>query len=172
LEVNSYYKEGFSGAASQTGAIMKILVVDDDRAVRDFLRNALETIGHHVIGEAEDGMEALSFYEKQRPDLVFMDIDMPIMDGFDIIDVVRRIDPNAKIVVITGTSRQLAEAHGAGALGLLRKPFKYEDLEKLLSQIQAAFRVNPKIRPQHLTQLLKRTLPLEAVVNGIEQKKA
>ena len=84
---------------------MKVLVVDDDQAVRAFLCDALETIGHHVIGVAEDGMEALSLYEKNRPDLVFMDIDMPIMDGFDIIDVVRRIDPNAKIVVITGTER-------------------------------------------------------------------
>ena|SRR3989344_6113377 len=151
---------------------MKVLVVDDDPAVRSFLCEALETIGHHVIGVAEDGMEALSLYEKNRPDLIFMDIDMPIMDGFDIIDVVRRIDPNAKIVVITGTERHLDEAHKAGALGLLRKPFRLEDIELLLSQIQAAFRVNPRIRPKHLTEILKRSLANGARESGAEHKKA
>lgn len=151
---------------------MKVLVVDDDQAVRSFLCDALETIGHHVIGVAEDGMEALSFYEKERPDLVFMDIDMPIMDGFDIIDVVRRIDPNAKIVVITGTARELDEVHKAGALGLLHKPFRIEDLESILSQIQAAFRVNPRIRPKHLTEILKRSLAVDARASSAEHKKA
>lgn len=151
---------------------MKVLVVDDDQAVRSFLCDALETIGHHVIGVAEDGMEALSFYEKERPDLVFMDIDMPIMDGFDIIDVVRRIDPNAKIVVITGTARHLDEVHKAGALGMLQKPFRVEDLESILSQIQAAFRVNPRIRPKHLTELLKRSLAVDARASSAEHKKA
>jgi len=152
---------------------MKVLVVDDDQAVRAFLCDALETIGHHVIGVAEDGMEALAFYEKKRPDLVFMDIDMPIMDGFDIIDVIRRIDPNAKIVVITGTERHIEEAQKAGALGLLRKPFRVEDIERLLSQIQAAFRVNPRIRPKHLTEILKRSLVTGAHdSSGAEHKKA
>lgn len=151
---------------------MKILVVDDDQAVRAFLCDALETIGHHVVGVAENGMEALSLYEKDRPDLVFMDIDMPIMDGFDIIDVVRRIDPNAKIVVITGTARKLDEVHEAGALGLLQKPFRVEDIETLLSQIQAAFRVNPRIRPKHLTDLLKRSLIAESRISSAEHKKA
>lgn len=151
---------------------MKVLVVDDDQAVRAFLCDALETIGHHVIGVAEDGMEALSLYEKNRPDLVFMDIDMPIMDGFDIIDVVRRIDPNAKIVVITGTDRKIDEAHKAGALGLLRKPFRVEDIETLLGQIQAAFRVNPRIRPKHLTEILKRSIRTALTESSAEHKKA
>ncbi len=149
---------------------MKVLVVDDDQVVRSFLCDALETIGHHVIGVAEDGIEALSLYEKNRPDLIFMDIDMPIMDGFDIIDIVRRIDPNAKIVVITGTERNIDEAHRAGALGLLRKPFRLEDIELLLSQIQAAFRVNPRIRPKHLTEILKRSLATDARENSSDQR--
>ncbi|MBV9462665.1 MAG: response regulator [Verrucomicrobiae bacterium] len=138
---------------------MKILLVDDQVTIRTFLREAILSLGHEVAGEASDGLEALSLYEAVKPDLVLMDIDIPIMNGFDIIDLSRRVDPNARIVVITGTGRGAEEAHNAGAISLLRKPFSAEDLEKIVGRIDAAMREDPKVRPKRLTEILNKPTP-------------
>jgi two-component system, chemotaxis family, chemotaxis protein CheY len=86
-----------------------ILVVDDDAAVRLLLRTLLERRGHFVV-EAENGDEGLRYYRAAPTDLVITDIQMPVMDGLQMIKELRGDFPTAKIIAISGEKGGLAAA--------------------------------------------------------------
>lgn len=122
------------------GDIMaRILVVDDAAFMRVLLKNILKSGGHEVVGEAENGIEALEKYEELKPDLVTMDIVMPHLDGIETTRSIIKIDPKARIVMCTAVGQQakVLEAIKAGARGYIVKPFQadkvLEEIEKVLS---------------------------------------
>lgn len=80
----------------------KILVVDDDPNVSTVFGEIAGLIGYRSVEKAENGLEALEKYEILKPELVLMDLDMPVMDGYRACREIRRSDPDAKIIVITG----------------------------------------------------------------------
>lgn len=103
----------------------KILVVDDTKFMRQTLSSILTNNGHEVIGEAENGEKAVELYEKFRPDLVTMDITMPVLNG---IEAARRIlakDPDASIIMCSAIGQQkiVVEAIQIGAKDFIVKPF-------------------------------------------------
>jgi CheY-like chemotaxis protein len=89
--------------------VARILVVDDDNAVRLLLRAVLERRGHSMV-EAENGAEGLQYYRAAPTDLVITDIQMPVMDGLQMIKALRGAFPAAKIIVISGEKGGLAAA--------------------------------------------------------------
>ena len=107
----------------------KVLLVDDSGLARRTTRRVLEGAGYAVV-EAEDGLSALERYFVDRPDIVLLDLVMKGMYGLEVLEQIRRMDANAKIIVISAdiqtTSRELVNA--AGATGFLNKPVKPEDL--------------------------------------------
>lgn len=104
----------------------RILVVDDSMFMRGMLRGILEGNGYIVIGEAENGMEALQKYVELKPDLVTMDITMPDMTGLEAVKAIRQIDGNARIIMCSamGQNAMVMEAIKNGALDFIIKPFK------------------------------------------------
>jgi len=80
----------------------KILVVDDDPNVSTVLGEIAGLIGYRSVEKAENGLKALEKYEVLKPELVLMDLDMPVMDGYRACREIRQSDPDAKIIVITG----------------------------------------------------------------------
>jgi two-component system chemotaxis response regulator CheY len=131
---------------------MKILLVDDVDLERQFIRDTIEKLGHEVLGEAADGVTALRLFEVERPDLVFMDIDIPIMNGFDIIALMLEMDPKTRIVVITGMDVERDVVLKSGALGVMKKPLRVAKVEQMLRQVMAAFRNEKELRPGQLTE--------------------
>lgn len=89
--------------------VARVLVVDDDKSVRLLLRAMLESCGHSVV-EAENGAEGLWYYRAAPTDLVVTDIQMPVMDGLQMIKELRGAFPTAKIIAISGEKGQLAAA--------------------------------------------------------------
>ena len=114
-----------------------VMIVDDAMFMRHTLRKMLEKNHYNVIGEADNGMNALIQYKELQPDIVTMDITMPEIGGIEAVQLIRRIDPQAKIVMMSAMGQQsmVREAIVAGAQGFLVKPFKEEDVVKALSKL-------------------------------------
>lgn len=116
---------------------VRILIVDDAMFIRHSLKQMLESHGHVVVGEADNGMKAVRKYKELRPDLVTMDITMPEMDGIKALKAIKQIDVNAKVIMISTMGQQnfVKEAILAGAKGFVLKPLKEEQLVKGLSAV-------------------------------------
>lgn len=102
----------------------KILICDDAVFMRLTIREALESAGHEIVGEAEGPDEALQLYKDKKPDLVTMDLLMK-KSGIEGIKAIKNHDPNAKIIVASVLSEQegeVVEAVRAGAMGIIAKP--------------------------------------------------
>ena len=111
---------------------IRIMIVDDDRDLAESLAELLEIHGYtvHIAG---NGQEAIERYRDGNFDMTFMDVRMPVMNGVDSFFEIRRLNPSAKVVMMTGFKEPMvAKALDSGALGLLNKPFGLQDmLEKL-----------------------------------------
>lgn len=104
----------------------KIMVVDDAAFLRAMLRDILVKAGHEVVYEAENGREAIDKYKAYRPDLVTMDITMPVMEGLEAVKEIRKLDPTANIVMCSamGQKNLVIEAIQSGAKDFIVKPFQ------------------------------------------------
>ncbi|WP_108669300.1 response regulator [Peribacillus acanthi] len=103
----------------------RILVVDDAKFMRMTLSHILEKAQHEVVGEAENGKEAILLYRDQKPDIVTMDITMPEMSGIDAVREIKKEFPEAKIIMCSamGQQKMVVEAIEAGAKDFIVKPF-------------------------------------------------
>ncbi|MFT4925393.1 MAG: two-component system chemotaxis response regulator CheY [Phenylobacterium sp.] len=115
----------------------KVLVVDDSVMMRRNLTALLEESGHEVIGEAKNGMLALSAYEKYQPDLVTMDITMPVMDGITAVKKIIEAYPDAIIIMISAQNQQMMvyDAIKSGAKNYLLKPIRVEKLKQVIIEV-------------------------------------
>ncbi|MDQ4088747.1 MAG: response regulator transcription factor [Actinomycetota bacterium] len=108
----------------------RILLADDHRMLRDSLRRALEDHGFDVVGEAPDGAEAVRLVQALRPDVVLMDVSMPVLDGVEATRQISRIAPESQVVMLTmhADGDVMARAIQAGAVGYLVKDCSIEDV--------------------------------------------
>jgi two-component system chemotaxis response regulator CheY len=117
----------------------KVLIVDDDPFIRKLIATTLEDVAGFELIQASDGAEAVDIAAREQPELVFMDIDMPRLDGIAACARIREQPEtsNATIVMLTATSRTDNErrAEDAGADLFLTKPFSPLDLLRLVDQI-------------------------------------
>ena len=114
--------------------VIKTLIVDDEPIARQILREELNTMADvDLIGEADDGKEALRKIVDLQPDLVFLDLQMPLIDGFE---VVRRLSGThlPVIVIVTAFHEHAIEAFEAGAIDYLLKPVRGERLRKAVDR--------------------------------------
>jgi len=104
---------------------MKVLIADDSEFMRSLLREILEE-EYAIVGEAENGVEAIELYNENDPDLVMMDIVMPIRDGIEATSEITETDPGAKVIMCTsvGQEEKMKSAIQAGAEGYITKPFQ------------------------------------------------
>jgi len=104
----------------------KILIVDDAAFMRMMIKDILTKNGYEVVGEADDGTVAVEKYEELKPDLVIMDITMPEMDGIEAVRKIKKIDPDANIVMCSAMGQQamVIDAIQAGAKDFVVKPFQ------------------------------------------------
>ncbi|MGQ9701434.1 MAG: response regulator [bacterium] len=119
---------------------MRILVVDDAMFMRRMLTDILEKGGHTVCGVASTGKEAVERYKELKPELVTMDVIMPDMSGIEAVKEIKKIDPKAKILMVSAMGQQalVLEAVQAGALDYVVKPFQpsrvLESIERIMKK--------------------------------------
>lgn len=111
-----------------------VLICDDAMFARASLKQMLTRAGYEVIGEAENGQEAVAKYLALKPDLTTMDIVMPQMSGIDALREIMKADGTARVVMCTamGQEKLLAEAHTCGVKGVVVKPYSSEQILKAL----------------------------------------
>jgi DNA-binding NtrC family response regulator len=124
-----------------------ILVVDDDPDIREVLKDRLESLGYNVFAAAS-GVEALELLEKQNPQIVLMDIEMPEMSGLEALKEIRKRQIDITVVMITahGTIERAVEAIRQGAYDFIPKPFE----------------------PDHIALIVQRALERERLKRGVE----
>ena len=118
----------------------RVLVADDASFMRQMIREIVESEGFEVCGEASDGIEAVDQFKKLQPDVVTMDIVMPLKAGIDAVRGIIALDPGARVVMCSALGQEtlVAEAIQAGAKDFIVKPFKpdavIETLKKVLEK--------------------------------------
>lgn len=117
--------------------MLNILVVDDSLIIRKTLSTLLEKMGHKVVGKAKTGQEAIYLYGQTMPDLVTMDITMPVMSGIEALKEIKIKYPDAKIIMVTshGEEKLVMEAITSGAKGYVLKPLDEDKLNESISKI-------------------------------------
>ena len=115
----------------------KILLVDDEKSLTDILSEGLKMRGGYDIEQASNGREAVEKYKTFMPDLVIMDIEMPVMDGYDSSSRIKSFDPSAKILMLTGNPHD-DRAHKiikeGIALTILNKPVRLSELNRTIME--------------------------------------
>lgn len=118
----------------------KILIVDDAAFMRMMIKDILTKNGYEVVGEANDGVQAVEKFKEVRPDLVTMDITMPEMDGITALKEIKKMDSSAKVIMCSAMGQQamVIDAIQAGAKDFIVKPFQadrvIEAIKKTLGQ--------------------------------------
>ena len=117
----------------------RVLIVDDSTFSAEEIRRIVEETGiAEVVGHAKDGLEGIKMYKELLPDVVFLDIMMPKMDGIQTLRSIKAINKNAKVVMISsvgGSAQKSEEALRYGAVAILSKPFEPEKIQKILKEI-------------------------------------
>ncbi len=115
-----------------------ILTIDDEEVIRYSFKNFLEDFGYNVIA-AENGKKGLAVFNEHKPDLVLVDLRMPVMDGLEVLENLKKNSPDTPVIVVSGTGeiKDVIEALRLGAWDYLLKPV--EDLSVLLHTIQKSF---------------------------------
>ncbi|CAN5160968.1 response regulator [soil metagenome] len=127
-------------STGRRGAAVRVLVAEDEALIRLDLKEMLEEEGYDVIAEAGDGEQAIALTEQLRPDLVILDVKMPVLDGLAAAEQIAagRLAP---VVILTAFSqRELVErAREAGAMAYLVKPFQKQDLLPTIEMATSRF---------------------------------
>ena len=109
------------------GKTLRVLLCDDEPGMRLILRKLVERAeGFEIVGEAEDGEEGLRLFEEKRPDVVFLDVDMPKLNGVETAKRIQDMDPRAALIFATAYEGYRDEAFEVYAFDYLVKPFKNE----------------------------------------------
>ena len=115
----------------------KVLIIDDAAFMRISIKNMLTKNGYEVIGEAENGAIGVDMYKELKPDIVTMDITMPEMSGLEALKEINKIDPQAKVVMVSamGQEAMVRDAIVSGAKGFIVKPFKEDGIIAALKKL-------------------------------------
>jgi CheY-like chemotaxis protein len=119
-----------------------ILLVDDEAHIRKFISLLLRHLGVERIFEAPNGQEAIEVYKRENPDLVMLDVNMPIMDGIETLRALKVLNPDCVVVMLTSLANRqtIDEAVALGAANYIRKDAPPEDIGRSLSEtIEACF---------------------------------
>jgi len=122
---------------------LKVIVVDDSLTYRSILKTIVDGLtGAQVVGTAGNGKLALARIAEHRPDLVLLDVEMPVLDGFETLKQIRAGFPGVEVVMVSGTSRENAnvviQCLGAGAMEFVTKPILSQGAEASKAELRQA----------------------------------
>ncbi len=114
-----------------------VLIIDDSQLMRDQIRELLAEMQLNIVGEAENGQEGVEMYFKLKPDLVIMDIHMPVLSGRDALNHIMFEDPDAQVIMCStqGQDKRIAECISEGAQAFIIKPYVRDKAKQAISEV-------------------------------------
>lgn len=134
---------------------IRILIADDHPLIRTALKSMITyERDMDIVGEAKNGLEAVRLFKKEDPDITLMDLNMPELDGVGAIKYIRKIEPSARIIVLTNydTDEDVYQGMQAGARGYLLKGASQAKLVEIIRRVHAGQKFIPKELAEKLTQ--------------------
>lgn len=121
---------------------MRILICDDAGFVREILSRALFDLGYEVVGEARDGMEVVAQAAELQPDVIFLDLVLPLKNGAEAAKEIQDVARSASLVLLSSLDPEFVEktAQVLGAKAVLTKPFTKADLKKVMVKLKIHLR--------------------------------
>lgn len=115
-----------------------VLIIEDSQTSRTMLKNILNDSGYEVVAEAENGQIGYEKYCELKPDIVTLDITMPVMDGIETLEKIKAYDDKAKVVIVTATGHKgkMLDAIKLGATDFVTKPFEAKQIIGILDNIK------------------------------------
>lgn len=115
----------------------RVLIVDDSPMIHNMLRRTLEKNGYEVCGDAKNGKEGVELFNSLKPDVVFMDITMPIMDGLEAAKIIKQTSPDTRVIMLSamGDDEIIAQAKSFGVNFFLKKPFNDYKIISTISMV-------------------------------------
>ena len=115
----------------------RVVIVDDNEDITDVFSDILEIGGFEVMGVGHDGNDAISLYKKHKPDIIFLDVMMPTVDGIQALKEIKKINPKSKVVMVTAdnSTHTINELEKHGATTIIVKPFKIEVVFETIKKI-------------------------------------
>jgi len=140
---------------------LNVLIVDDQVGVRFLLETIVNDSGHKAY-VARNGLEAVNMVVTVKPDLVFLDVRMPVMDGLEALGRIKSVSPSTKVVIMTAFSKEetFKKAKDKGALKCILKPFDVRQIRELMAMCEKSLEedknnVNSKNKPEPEKELKK-----------------
>jgi CheY-like chemotaxis protein len=119
--------------------IMKVLVADDSKMARKMVMKVLQECSSVPceIFQAQNGQEAVELYQQHQPFVVFLDLTMPVMDGFTALKEIKAYDANAKVIVVSADIQQgsMARVREDGAMDFVKKPINEVKMKQILQKV-------------------------------------
>ncbi len=112
-----------------------VLIIDDDRDVRDAFVGLLQIHNINVVGTGSNGKEAYEMYQKLQPDFVLIDAAMPFYDGLYGIERIRQFDPNAKVILVTGSPLKNYDLSYSHPTRIVEKPIDIDEVLSVISKM-------------------------------------
>ncbi len=114
----------------------RVLIVDDAAFMRHLIKGIITSLGHEVVGEAGDGVEACKMYSELHPDMVTLDLVMPNKGGLDALKDIREGDPHARVLIVSALDQRqpLMDALRLGAVDYIVKPFEKDRVEQAVKR--------------------------------------
>jgi len=151
-----------------------ILIVDDSKFSRNILKDILNNEGFNVIAEAKNGLEAIEMTKQKKPKYIFMDVEMPMLDGIGAIPKILEVDPFVHIIMCTamGQKNIIVEAARSGAKDYVLKPYKKENIIRVLSALKETHQKDDFVKEEPKT-IAEKNYPedlAEEVLEAREEK--
>ncbi|MGY5150381.1 MAG: response regulator [Candidatus Nitrosopumilus sp. bin_68KS] len=117
--------------------IKNCVIVDDDVQITELFSELMTIQGLDVLGIGHNGLDAIKLYEKYNPDVLFLDVEMPKLNGIEALKNIKKIDSSANVIVVTGSTsnniqKQLEEN---GATEIVHKPFDIQKISKIIDSL-------------------------------------
>lgn len=119
------------------------IVIDDEPGIQEVVSEVLEMLGVKVVGVGSDGNDAIRLYKEESPMLVFMDVNMPNMNGLEALKKIKEMDLQSTVIMVTGNSSTNIEKEleHAGAASTIIKPFSIEKMIKVFEEVKPLLRL-------------------------------